>query len=57
MARIDQVVRDVWDYCMNKRFSDTMRKAREDALIHAKPANLNVPPDGDLTFLKLYYPN
>ncbi|KAI3780653.1 hypothetical protein L2E82_10638 [Cichorium intybus] len=34
-----------------------MRKAHEEALIRAKAANVNVPPDGDLTFLKSYYPN
>ncbi|KAI3522862.1 hypothetical protein L1887_00914 [Cichorium endivia] len=44
-------------HCMNRRFSDTMRKAREEAVIRAKAANVNVPPDEDLTFLKPYYPN
>lgn len=53
----EDVVYKVWDTCMQKKFPNTMKKARDQAVKRAKDDNIEVSMEGNLTLLKPYYPD
>ncbi|CAH1420439.1 unnamed protein product [Lactuca virosa] len=52
----DQVIKVAWENVMKRRFSDTLKNARDESVKLAKAKSVNVSLEGNLTILKPFRP-